>query len=289
MTCGQTWKFLTGARSKYSSLSIFVIPTLQYNSIAVRLLRNHICKKQKTLHWRESNIASSFALLISSRFVRQVWDIWEIRIDNPMFVKRALAESYFDWCLNHWTPRLNTWCRKPSWRVMQGIAQRVQLAKWRSSPDAVMSCWWSCPLHSTLGEGATLCVTDHNLTLQPPLTEASRGNQGREPLCSWGTKQKFVWCPKCWKPPQIDRERLNIPQQDGSQRWWDKVGILEMIFEKRQQVLQQTDNIYQRGWEEFLLKQQCLGGTTRFLALPPSTIPWAVASFPFQFPGLVVP
>ena len=98
-----------------------------------------------------------------------------------MFVKRALAESYFDWCLNHWTPRLNTWCRKPSWRVMQGIAQRVQLAKWRSSPDAVMSCWWSCPLHSTLVEGATSCVTDHNLTLQPPLTEASRGNQGTEP------------------------------------------------------------------------------------------------------------
>ena len=159
MTCGQTWKFLTGARSKYSSLSIFVIPTLQYNSIAVRLLRNHICKKQKTLHWRESNIASSFALLISSRFVRQVWDIWEIRIDNPMFVKRAFAESYFDWCLNHWTPRLNTWCRRPSWRVMQGIARRVQLAKWRSSPDAVMSCWWSCPLHSTLVEAATLCVT----------------------------------------------------------------------------------------------------------------------------------
>ena len=108
-------------------------------------------------------------------------------------------------------------------------------------------------------------------------------------LCSWGTKQKFVWCPKCWKPPQIDRERSNIPQQDGSQWWWDKVGVLEMIFEKRHQVLQQTDNIYQRGWEEFLLKQQCLGGTTRFLALPPSTIPWAVASFPFQFPGLVVP
>ena len=98
-----------------------------------------------------------------------------------MFVKRALAESYFDWCLNHWTPRLNTWCRKPSWRVMQGIAHKVQLAKWRSSPDAVMSCWWSCPLHSTLVEGATSCVTDHNLTLQPPLTEASRGNQGTEP------------------------------------------------------------------------------------------------------------
>ena len=154
MTCGQTWKFLTGARSKYSSLSIFVIPTLQYNSIAVRLLRNHICKKQKTLHWRESNIASSFALLISSRFVRQVWDIWEIRIDNPMFVKRALAESYFDWCLNHWTPRLNTWCRnhlggwckalhtKSSW-PSGGAAQMLLWA----AGGAVHSTplWWRAP------------------------------------------------------------------------------------------------------------------------------------------------
>ena len=46
VTCGQTWKFLTRARSEYS---IVVIQTQQFICIAVQLLGNQTCKKRKTL------------------------------------------------------------------------------------------------------------------------------------------------------------------------------------------------------------------------------------------------